>query len=92
MDYIALIVRLKEILPGPEALAAYNFAYQGLKKEGINDLSLDQAEKRFVYYVRPLFIFHIYPSVYDTGQWLKLRVNDYCRGVEKALAKEEAVR
>lgn len=91
MDYIALVGRLKGILSSAEALAAYNFAYQGLKKEGVNDLSQEHAEKRFVYYVRPLFIFHLYPSVYDTGQWMKLRFNDYCRGIEKALAKEEAM-
>nr|WP_216682576.1 hypothetical protein [Enterococcus innesii] len=89
MDYLAMINRLKAVLPNDkEARVAWDYAEAGLKKEEINMMPQERAQKRFVFYIRPLFIFHLYPSVYSTGKWMKLTFKDYLRGIEKALAKE----
>ncbi|MBO1097311.1 hypothetical protein FQS90_12355 [Enterococcus casseliflavus] len=89
MDYLAIINRLKSVLPNDkEARVAWDYAEAGLKKEQINHMPQERAQKRFVFYIRPLFIFHLYPSVYSAGKWMKLTFNDYLRGIEKVLAKE----
>ena len=89
MNYLAMIDRLEAVLlNSKEARVAWHYALTGLKKENINQMPQEQAEKRFVYYVRPLFIFHLYPSVYSSGKWIKLTFSDYLRGIEKALARK----
>lgn len=90
MDYVSMIKRLEAVLPNDkEARVAWDYAIAGMKKEQINEIPQERAQKRFVYYIRPLFIFHLYPSVYSTGKWMRLTFSDYCRGIEKMLARKE---
>lgn len=87
MNYLGLVDQLISISSDNQDLASLSFAKEGLKKEKVNQLSEPDAQKLFVYYLRPYFIFRLYPSVYETGQWIRLTFDDYLRGINKKLKR-----
>jgi hypothetical protein len=87
MDYLKIVTQLKELAQNETAKNDLIFAYKGLQKEKINSLPKEQAEKRFVYYMRPYFIFQLYPRLYREKRWLGLTFDDYLKGINKALEK-----
>ena len=85
MNYLGIVERLISATTDQENLISLNFAREGLKAENVNQLPEAEAQKRFVYYLRPFFIFRLYPSVYETGKWIRLTFDDYLRGINKEL-------
>ena len=85
MNYLGIVERLISATTDQENLISLNFAREGLKAENVNQLPEAEAQKRFVYYLRPYFIFLLYPSVYETGKWVRLTFDDYLRGINKEL-------
>ncbi|MDU0318674.1 MULTISPECIES: hypothetical protein [unclassified Enterococcus] len=86
MDYLKIITQLDKLAQNEVAKNDLILAYKGLQKEKINSLPKEQAEKRFIYYMRPYFIFDLYPSLYNKRKWTGLTFDDYLRGINKALS------
>lgn len=87
MDYLKIITQLKELAQNETARNDLRLAYKGLLKENVNNLPKEQAENRFIYYMRPYFIFDLYPSLYNEKKWTGLTFDDYLRGINKALSR-----
>lgn len=88
MDYLAIIDRLDEITTTDSAKNDLRLAYRGLRDEKVNQMPEEQAKERFVYYMRPYFIFQLYPRLYREKRWRGLIFDDYLRGINKALQKQ----
>ncbi|EGP5273319.1 hypothetical protein CUM68_10025 [Enterococcus faecium] len=87
MDYLDIIHRLEEITTTESAKQDLRLAYRGIRDEKVNQMPEEQAKERFVYYMRPYFIFQLYPRLYREKRWLGLTFDEYIKGINKALVK-----
>ncbi|MGL9846091.1 hypothetical protein IGJ91_001250 [Enterococcus sp. DIV0765f] len=87
MDYLDIIHRLEKITTTESAKQDLRLAYRGIRDEQVNHLPEEQAKERFIYYMRPYFIFQLYPRLYREKRWLGLTFDDYLKGINKALEK-----
>ncbi|HGV8437953.1 TPA: hypothetical protein I0I20_RS09680 [Enterococcus faecium] len=87
MDYLDIIHRLEEITTTESAKQDLRLAYRGIRDEKVNQMPEEQAKERFVYYMRPYFIFQLYPRLYREKRWQGLTFDDYLKGINKALVK-----
>ncbi len=77
MDYLDIIHRLEKITTTETAKQDLRLAYRGIRDEKVNQLPEEQAKERFIYYMRPYFIFQLYPRLYREKRWLGLTFDDY---------------